>query len=120
MVLYLYHFSQCGLYAVPWSHIGIFNYDRTSQYLRTFVPFSVSLWNDLAYLVFDDVRLAGFKSRANVFDWRKLLYLYYSLLLFFSFSSFCQLVGIVGLGSIGQRGCICHSLSALHCRRSYY
>ena len=40
---------------------------RTSQYRMTFVPLSVSLWNDLADLVFDGVGLAGFKSRANAF-----------------------------------------------------
>ena len=40
---------------------------RTSQYHRTFVPFLVSLWNDLADPVFDVVGLAGFKSRANAF-----------------------------------------------------
>ena len=38
---------------------------RTLQYSRTFVPFSVSLWNDLANPVFNGVGLAGFKSRAN-------------------------------------------------------
>ena len=38
---------------------------RTSS--RTFVPLSVSLWNDLADPVFDDVGLAGFKSRASAF-----------------------------------------------------
>ena len=38
---------------------------RTLQYSRTFIPFSVSLWNDLANLVFDGVGLAGFKSRAS-------------------------------------------------------
>ena len=40
---------------------------RTSQSRMTFVPFSVSLWNDLADLVFDSVGLVGFKSTANVF-----------------------------------------------------
>ena len=40
---------------------------RTSQYRRTFVPLSVSLWNDLADPVFDGVWLEGFKSRVNVF-----------------------------------------------------
>ena len=39
---------------------------RTSQYRRTFIPFSVLLWNDLTNPVFDGVGLAGFKSRANV------------------------------------------------------
>ena len=38
---------------------------RTSQYSRTFITLSVSLWNDLANPVFDGVGLAGFKSRAN-------------------------------------------------------
>ena len=40
---------------------------RTSQYLRTFIPLSVSLWNDLVDPVFDGVGLAGFKSRSNAF-----------------------------------------------------
>ena len=38
---------------------------RTLQYSRSFIPFSVSLWNDLANPVFDGVGLAGFKRRAN-------------------------------------------------------
>ena len=40
---------------------------RTLQYSRTFIPLSVSFWNDLANPVFDGVGLAGFKSRANAF-----------------------------------------------------
>ena len=40
---------------------------RTSQYRRTFIHLSVSLWNDLGDPVFDSVGLAGFKSRANTF-----------------------------------------------------
>ena len=38
---------------------------RTLQYSRTFIPFSVSLWNDLGDPVFDGVGLAGFKSWTN-------------------------------------------------------
>ena len=38
---------------------------RTLQYSITFIPFSVSLWNDLANPVFDGLGLAGFKSRVN-------------------------------------------------------
>ena len=38
---------------------------RTSKYRRSFVPLSVSLWNDLSDPVFDGVGLVGFKSRAN-------------------------------------------------------
>ena len=40
---------------------------RTSQYRRTFVHLSESLWNNLSDPVFDGVELAGFKSRANAF-----------------------------------------------------
>ena len=40
---------------------------RTSQYRRTFVPLSVSLWNDLSDPMFDGGGLAGFKRRANAF-----------------------------------------------------
>ena len=40
---------------------------RTSQYRRTFIPLSVSLWNDLVDPVFDSVWLVGFKSRSNAF-----------------------------------------------------
>ena len=40
---------------------------RTSQHRRTFVPLSVSLWDDLSDHVFDGVGLAGFKNRANDF-----------------------------------------------------
>ena len=40
---------------------------RTSQYRRTIVPLSVSLWNNLSDPVFDGVGLVGFKSRANAF-----------------------------------------------------
>ena len=37
---------------------------RISQYRRTFVPLSVSQWNDLDDPVFDGVGLVGLKSRA--------------------------------------------------------
>ena len=40
---------------------------RTSQYIRTFIRLSVSLWNDLTIPVFDGVGLTGFKSMANAF-----------------------------------------------------
>ena len=62
---------------------------RSSPYRRTFIPLSLSLWNDLADPVFDGVELADFKSRPMLFYWPKLFYPYYSLLLFFNFSSFC-------------------------------
>ena len=40
---------------------------RTSQYRRTFIHLSESLYNHLADPVFDGVGLAGSKSRADVF-----------------------------------------------------
>ena len=40
---------------------------RTSQYSNTFIPLSVSLWNELANPVLDGVGLACFESRANAF-----------------------------------------------------
>ena len=40
---------------------------RTLQYSITFIPFSESLWNDLANPVLDGVGLAGFNSRANAY-----------------------------------------------------
>ena len=38
---------------------------RTLQYSLTFIPFSVSLFNDFANPVFDGVGMEGFKSRSN-------------------------------------------------------
>ena len=40
---------------------------RTSQYCRSFVPLSVSLWNDFSDPVIDGVEREGFKSTANAF-----------------------------------------------------
>ena len=69
----------------------------TSQYRRTSVPLSVSLWNDLSDPVFDGVGRAGFKSRAN------------ALLLFYLFlPSMGWLCGVGGFGLIE-----CFTLSGL-------
>ena len=66
MVLYLDHMCQCGaLVAHRYTYAP--HRCRTSQYNRTFIPLSVSLWNDLANPVFDGVGLAGFMSRAIAF-----------------------------------------------------
>ena len=69
---------------------------RTSQYHRTLVPLSVSHWNDLSDHVFDGVRLAGFKNRANAFllAWSSPSFLSPTIL---SFSSFHGLV-VLGWG----------------------
>ena len=82
---------------------------RTLQYSRTFIPFSVSLWNDLANPVFDGVRLAVSRAGPLLLYWPKLLYPYYSLLLFFPFYSFC--IGwYCGAGVFGLIRCISLSL----------
>ena len=71
---------------------------RTSQYRRTFVAFSVFLWNDLSdHPVFDGVGLAGFNCRTNAFRWHDLLFLFFSDCLIFFFLPW---VGFVGLGSL--------------------
>ena len=70
---------------------------RTSQYLRTVIPLSVSLWNDLGDPILDGVGLAGFKSRANAFILVQLIALFLSPPVF-PFSSFILWVCIVGLG----------------------
>ena len=68
MVLYLDHMCQCWFHAVLWSHIGTLMQPLAAEpRSRTFIPLSVSLWNDIANPVFYAVGLAGFKSRANVF-----------------------------------------------------
>ena len=72
--------SLCGALPVPYVPVRVtrgtliahrYTYApprcRTSQYRRTFIPLSVSLWNDLVDPVYDGVGLAGFKSRSNAF-----------------------------------------------------
>ena len=71
---------------------------KPSQYSRTFVLLSVSLWNDLGNPVFDGVGLGGFKSRANpmLSCWPNLIFLFVShYFLFFNL----PWVGCLGLGS---------------------
>ena len=69
---------------------------RTSQYRRSFMPLSVSLWNGLSDPVFDVVGVAGFKSGANAFLCHVLLFLVsYCFICFF-----LPCVGCVGLGSL--------------------
>ena len=96
MVLFLCRMCRCGFTR---------RCDRTSvhlctssQYRRTFIPLSVSLWNDLSDPVFDGVGLAGFKSRANAFLLAKLLAHFLSPPVF-PFFSFILWVGVMGLGS---------------------
>ena len=57
--------SRCALVAHRYTYAPL--RCRTSRYRRTYIPLSVSLYNDLFDPVFDVVGLAGFKSRANPF-----------------------------------------------------
>ena len=71
---------------------------RTSQCRMTFIPLSVSLWNDLVDPVLDGVGLAGIKNRlANAFLLASLLSPFWSSTIF-PYSSFPLSVGSVGLG----------------------
>ena len=88
---------------------------RTSQYCRTFVLISVSLWNDLADPMFDGVGLAGFKSRANAF----FIGLSCSIptKVFYSFSlSLLHVYRLVLWGWGLRTDRVYITLSALHCR----
>ena len=68
---YLDSMCQCGLHALPWSHIGILIRRLfccgTWSTAELLFPYQYLQWNDLADPVFDGVGLAGFKSRANAF-----------------------------------------------------
>ena len=76
---------------------------RTSRYRRTFIPLSVSLWNDLSDSVFDGVGLAGFKSWANAFLLAMLLAYFLSPAVF-PFSSFISVGWCCGVGVFGLIG----------------
>ena len=73
---------------------------RTSQYRSSFVPLSVSLWNDLSDHVFDGVGLVGFKSRANAFLLHDLLFLVCLLLFYLFLPSMGWLCGVWVFGLI--------------------
>ena len=88
MVLYLDRMCQCGLHAVLWSHIGTLMHSLAAEPCST------------AGLLFPSrcpsgtVLLTPFFPRVSrvwpmLLYWPKLLYPYYSLLLFFPFSFFC-------------------------------
>ena len=121
MVLYLDHMCQCGLHVVLQSHTGTLMHHlaaepccSTLQYSRTFIPLSVSLLNDLLtpYSMVWDWRVS--RAGPMLFYWPKLLFPYYSLLLF-PFLIFLSIGWYCGAGVFGLIGCIPLSLSlALH------
>ena len=80
---------------------------RTSQYRRTFILLSVSLWNDLG-----DPVTYGFQEHGQCPFIGQLLAPFLSPAVF-SFSSFVLWIGIVGLGS-SDRWAVNHSIPSLH------
>ena len=102
MVVYLDHMCQCGLHAVLWSHIGILMSRLVVEPRSTAgLLFTSRCQSGTILLTPYSMVWDWLVSRAGpmLFYWHKLLLPYYNLLLFFPFSSFCLLVGIVGLGS---------------------
>ena len=65
-----------------------------SQYRRTFVPLSVSLWNDLSDPVFDGVGLAGTTAEPMLSCWHNLLILLCILLFYLLLPSMGWLYGV--------------------------
>ena len=102
MVLYQDRICQCGLHPILWSHIGILMHRLAAEHRCTAGLLFLSRCPSGTILL---------TPYSMAWDWRvlragpmlfilaKLLYPYYNLLLFFPFSSFCLLVGIVGLRS---------------------
>ena len=114
MVLCLDHMCQCRLHAVLWSHIG------------TLMHCLVAEPRSMAGLLFPSRCLSGTILQtpySMVFDWLvsrtgpmlfylpKLLYPYYSLLLFFSFLFFLSIGWYYWAGVCRLIGCISPSLS---------
>ena len=77
---------------------------RTSEYSRTFIHKSVSLWNDLTDPVFNGVGLAGFKSRVNASLLAK-LFAPFLVSSRFSFLFFQSMGWYCGAGFLGLIGC---------------
>ena len=102
MVFYLDRWCQCGLHGVLWSHIGTLIHRLAAEpcsaagfLFPSRCPSETILLTP--YSVVWDWRVS--RAGPTLLYWPKLVYPYYTLLLFFPFSSFCLLVGIVGLRS---------------------
>ena len=93
MMRYLDRMCQCGFHAVPWSHIGILIRHLAAEPRRT---------EGLLFPSQCPCQTILLTPNSMVWDWRvsragpmsfhcaKLLYPYFSLLLFFTFSYSCQ------------------------------
>ena len=82
----------------------------TSQYRRSFVPLSVSLWNDLSDPVFDGGDWRVSRAEPMLSCWHDLIFLF-CLLLFYLFLP--SMGWLCGVGVFGLIECP-HSLLALH------
>ena len=105
---------QCGLHAVPWSHIGILMRHLAAEPRSTaglLFPSQCPSGTILLtpYSMVWDWRVS--RAGPMLFYWPKLLYPYYCLLPFFPFSSSRLKVGYCGAGVFGLIGCISLSLS---------
>ena len=92
MMRYLNRMCQCGLYVVAWSHIGILIRHLAAEHRSAAGLFFLSQCPSRTILLTPYSMVWDWRvSRAEpmLFYWPKLLYLYYSLLLFFPFSSSC-------------------------------
>ena len=122
MVLYVDCMCQCGLLAVLWSHIGTLMRrlaaDPHSTAGLLLLLFSSQCPSGMILLIPFSMVWDWMVSRAGPMHsyWPKLLYPYYSLLLFFPFSSFCHRLVLWGWGLRTDRVNITLSSSALHYR----
>ena len=92
MVLYLDRMCQCGLHAVLWSHIGTLMHRLAAEPCSTAGHLFPSRCPSGTILLTPYSMVSDWRvSRAGpmLLYWPKLLYPYYSLLLFFPFASFC-------------------------------
>ena len=118
MVLYLDSMCHCGLHAVHMSHIGILTRRLAAEprstaglLCSTQCPSGTILLTP--YSMVRDWRAS--RAEPRFFYWPKLLYPYYSLLIFSPFWSFCLYWLLLwGCGLRTNRVYI--TLSALHCR----
>ena len=78
---------------------------RTSQYLRTFIPWSVSLLNDLRDPVFDGVGLAGFNLELGQYLFIGLAASSLFISCCFNFLFFHSMGWCCGVGVFGLMGC---------------
>ena len=119
MVLYLDRMSQHGLHTALWSHIGTLLPRLAAEPCSTAGLLFTSRCPSGTILLTPYSMMWDWRvSRAGpvLLYWHKLLYPYYSLLLFFHSLFFLSIGWYCGAWVFGLIGCVYHSLSALHCR----